>query len=382
MIKKELKDSILHLSLIPGVGPKTICKLTNSYLNYENDFYLFGINDFLKVGLSKEKAELIYYGLKDDKLLKEELMLLEKNKASFLTPYEYLYSNQLKEQYSYPSILYQQNNDIDFNINKYIVLGVVSSRQTNEYGKRVIDLLFKELFGYDILILSGGAIGGDTFIHEAALKYNLKTVVCLGSGLGYWYPKQNEFLFKNIIKSGGSILSHFPLSIQASRITFPVRNSVIAGLSHGVLVIQAGENSGTLITANYALQYNKQVGAVPGYIDDRIMIESNNLIKNGAYCITSGQDILEMLKINFNKEQKINKIIDLDLSSNQLLLLQLCIEPISIDALSLKLEISFDQLYEDLFFLIEKKYIKQDILGNWVKIKLLLNIVFYIVFVA
>ena len=364
-----IKNFILHASLIKGIGSKTIEIVTNKYADLETNFYNLKISDFIEKGLSQFRAELLYTNLKDKDILNAELVLLKTHNASFITPYDFDYPKQLKNQDSFPAILYQQkDSSSDFNINNFVSLAVVSSRETNAYGKRVIYKLFEEIAGQNIVIISGGAIGGDTYIHEAALANNLKTVSIIGSGLAHWYPRNNIGLFKKIIDNGGLMMSHFSLDTQASKLTFPVRNTVIAGISQATLVIQAGLKSGTLITANYALEYGKDVGAVPGYIDDFIMIESNNLIKQGAHCITSGSDILLMLnlKIQLQKEsnQK-NDVIYFDCSLEQKKILKICIHPISIDEINDILKISIDDLYNQLFLLMEKNYIMQDIMGNW-----------------
>ncbi len=374
MINNKLNQFILHASLINGIGPKTIEILTNNYVDVETDFYNLQIIDLIKKGLNQKKAELLYNQLKDFKDLEDEIDLLRLNKASFITPFDDDYPNELKNQEIYPAVLYQQKNSNYFNINNFISLSVVSSRETNAYGKRVIYKLFEDLAGQNIAIISGGAIGGDTYVHEAAIANGLKTISVIGSGLANWYPKINIFLFNKIIDNGGVIMSNFQLNTLASKITFPIRNSVIAGMSRATLVIQAGVKSGTLITANFALEYGKDVGAVPGYIDDIIMIESNNLIKNGAHCITSGEDILSMLGFeNLNKSICINNNNNNNLYNDctveQKKILELCIKASSIDDINSELNLEISQLYDQLFLLLEKKYIMQDILGNWKTIK-------------
>lgn len=365
MKDNTIKNFILHASLIKGIGPKTISILSNEYKDLKTNFYNLNIKDFIERGISKQKAELLYHELKNRDILNNELMLLNQHHSSFITPFDEEYPNQLKHQENYPSVIYQQNNGF-FNINNFTTLAVVSSRETNAYGKRVIYKLFEELKGENIVIISGGAIGGDTFIHEAALINNLKTISVIGAGLGNWYPQQNNLLFKNIINNGGMIISHFPLDTKANKSTFPIRNSIIAGISQATLVIQAGLKSGTLITANCALEYGKEVGAVPGYIDDIIMIESNNLIKQGAHCITCGNDILQMLNLKKITIADINqkKMYD-DCTENQRMILDLCQEGLSLEELKTYCNVTNDSLYSELFLLMEKNYLMQDILGNW-----------------
>jgi DNA processing protein len=364
MKDNTINNLILHTSLIKGIGPKTISILNKEYKELTTNFYNFNIRDFIERGIPKEKAELLYRELKNKDILYNELQLLNKHKSSFITPYDEEYPNQLKQQENYPAVIYQQKNSV-FNINNFTTLAVVSSRETNAYGKRVIYKLFEEIKGENIVIVSGGAVGGDTFIHEAALINNFKTVSVIGAGLGNWYPQQNNLLFKNIINNGGIIMSHFPLDTKANKSTFPIRNSIIAGISKATLVIQAGLKSGTLITANYALEYGKEVGAVPGYIDDIVMIESNNLIKQGAHCITSGNDILQMLNLKKTVTLDLKKKTYADCTEEQKIILSLCQEWLSLEEIKIHCNLTNDALYSELFLLMEKNYLMQDILGNW-----------------
>lgn len=368
MINNFLDEMVLHLSLIPGIGAKTIQLITNNY-TIKGNLYNYDIAMFQSCGLSYEKASLVYYKLGDKSIINAALEELARKCIHFFTPYNNLYSKELIQQETYPPVLYQQNQgNHPLDINTYVVLGVVSSRKTNEYGKRVIDTLLKELQGYNILILSGGAIGGDTIVHEVALKYSFPTIAVLGSGLSNWYPQQNTFLFQRMLEQGGALMSHFDVNQLATKNTFPIRNSVIAGLARALLVIQAGERSGTLITAQYALEYGKNIGAIPGYIDDYIMKESNNLIKQGALCVVSSEDILDLLSINYKakNESKNDEIILLsELEKN---VIDFCVESKTIFEISDILNIKLVSVYEVLFELFKKGRIKQDVLGNWVKI--------------
>lgn len=362
---------VLHLSFIKGIGPSFIKRLTNEYQSDISQLYLFEKKDFIeRYFLTDAQAEILHSGLRNNSLLEEELSLLSKEKASFVTPYNEAYPCYLKKNTLYPPILYFKSIYNRLNINEYTSLSIVSSRKTNLYGQRVIKEIIEGLTYSNIIVISGGAIGGDTYIHQAAVNNNIPTGVILGSGLSHLYPQCNKKLFEIIIEKGGFLMSQFPLNTQASPITFPIRNSVIAGVAKTLLVIQAGEKSGTLITANYALDYGRDVAAVPGQIDDIIMKESNNLIKQGAHCITQAKDVLDLLGIKkkedkAEKEQKKNT----ECSLIQKKILELCKDnPQSVEELSLLLEMKIPDIYIELFFLLEKKYIKDNILGCWATI--------------
>jgi DNA processing protein len=177
------------------------------------------------------------------------------------------------------------------------LLAVVGSRAVSSYGREVVETLIDGLKGYPIGIVSGLAIGTDALAHEAALRAHIYTLAIPGSGLGekVLYPRGNRDLADRIIRSGGGLLSELEEDQQAAPWTFPKRNRLMAGLTHATLVIEAAEKSGTLITARLAMEYNRDVLAVPGPIFNAHSYGAHMLIRNGATPITSSNDILEAL---------------------------------------------------------------------------------------
>ena len=148
-----------------------------------------------------------------------------------------------------------------------------------------------ELSKKDICIVSGFARGIDTYSHIGAIKEKGKTIAVLGSGLDVIYPKENLKLYYEILNSGGLIISEYPLGSKPEKYHFPQRNRIISGLSDGVLVIEAKEKSGTLITVDYALDQGRDVYAIPGNIEKENSYGTNNLIKEGAIPVTRVEDI-------------------------------------------------------------------------------------------
>ena len=141
--------------------------------------------------------------------------------------------------------------------------------------------------------------GIDTYAHLGALQANTgKTIAVLGSGLYEIYPKENINLARQIIKSGGCIISEYPLGTKPEKLNFPQRNRIISGLSQGVVIIEANDKSGSLITADFALEQGREVFAVPGSILNDTSSGTNNLIKNGAKVVTNYIDIVEELNVN------------------------------------------------------------------------------------
>jgi len=177
------------------------------------------------------------------------------------------------------------------------MLCIVGSRHNSEYGRLVVDSLISGLRGYDICIVSGLAIGIDSIVHETAIKYGITNIAFPGSGLNdsVIYPKCNLELSKKIVSAGGALISEYEPDQRTQPWMFPRRNRLMAGISHAVIVIQAERLSGSLITSRLGLDYNREVGAVPGDILSKLSDGPNDLIRSGAVPITCSNDILEML---------------------------------------------------------------------------------------
>jgi len=210
-----------------------------------------------------------------------------------------------------------------------VLLAVVGSRRYSSYGKDVCEKLIEGLAGHNISIISGLAVGTDTIAHKAALKAGLHTIAFPGSGLDrtVLHPHSNRSLADEIVGKGGCLISEYDPTYPAGVHTFPRRNRLMAGLSRAVLVIEAGEKSGTLITARLATEYNRDVLAVPGSIFSPNSLGTNSLIKLGATPVTSSDDILRALGFEVTGDQK---ILDLStLTDNE----KLIVEMLQVEAL-------------------------------------------------
>lgn len=185
-----------------------------------------------------------------------------------------------------------------------VLLTVIGSRKYSHYGKEICEKLISELAGYDIVIISGLALGIDAIAHKSAIKAGLKTIAVPGSGLdeSVLYPSTNRTLAREIVKNGGALLSEFDPNFRATLWSFPQRNRIMAGLSHATLVIEAQQRSGTLITARLALDYNRDVLAVPGSVFSQNSCGTNRLLRQGATPITTGVELLDAL--GFETEKK------------------------------------------------------------------------------
>ncbi len=209
-----------------------------------------------------------------------------------------------------------------------VCLAVVGSRKCTTYGKDAVRKVILGLRGYPIAIVSGLAVGIDSLSHEAALDAGLCAVAFPGSGISpqVLFPQSSLKLAEKIIDSGGCILSEFEPDFKAQYYAFPMRNRLVAGISKAALIIEAEEKSGTLITARMALDYNRDVLAVPGPINSMYSKGTNKLIKNGATPVTCSEDILEALGFKIDKESKQQSLFD-DALPKEKTILKLLTEP-------------------------------------------------------
>ena len=178
-------------------------------------------------------------------------------------------------------------------------LAVVGSRAMSQYGRQVCEHLISGLRGYPIVIVSGLAYGVDACAHKNALEAGLTTVAVPGSGLDWnvLYPRANAGLAREILKSGGALLSEFEPDLKATDYTFPQRNRIMAGLSHATLIVEAKEKSGSLITARLTAEYNRELLVVPGSIFSAESRGTHQFLKLGATPVTTPEDILRALGI-------------------------------------------------------------------------------------
>lgn len=182
----------------------------------------------------------------------------------------------------------------------HIFLTIVGSRKATPYGKQVCHDIIYELRNSPVVIVSGLALGIDSYAHHFALQYGLPTIAVLGSGLDpdVIYPPSNRKLAQDIIDAGGCLISEYEAKFTPKRWSFPKRNRIMAGISHAVLIIEAENRSGSRITANLAYDYNREVLAVPGSVYSQMSSGCNKLIQEGAVPICSGKDIIEYFNLN------------------------------------------------------------------------------------
>ena len=204
------------------------------------------------------------------------------------------YPKKLLSIYDPPKKIYVMG---DINILNNIGIAIVGSRNCTNYGEQVAKSLSYNLAKYNINVISGMAKGIDSASHFGCIMGKGKTIAVLGSGFNNIYPKENTELFNMIIKTGGAIVSEYEPDTIPNAENFPRRNRIISGLSNGVVVVEAASRSGSLITAEMALNEGKEVFAVPGNITSLLSKGTNELLKDGAKLVTNIYDILE--EINY-----------------------------------------------------------------------------------
>ncbi|MGG7176003.1 DNA-processing protein DprA [Clostridium paraputrificum] len=240
---------------------------------------------------------------KKTKLLAAENLIgwMKINNVGFITINDEGYPISLKEINEPPYGLFYKGN---IDLLKERIVSIVGSRVCTTYGKEVTKLLTKELISYNITIISGGAKGVDAVAHETSIKCSGNTIVVLGCGIDIVYPAQNFSIFKEV-EEKGLILSEFIPGTPPLAYNFPRRNRIISGLSELIIVVEASEKSGSLITASYAAEQGRDVMAVPGPVFSKGSNGCNKLIKDGAYIFCDLDDLYTILKLECKQDNRI-----------------------------------------------------------------------------
>lgn len=200
------------------------------------------------------------------------------------------YPKSLKNIYDPPMKLYVMG---DYSILNDFKVAIIGCRKCSKYGEMCAKYFSSNLAMKDVIIISGLARGIDSFSHNSCINAGGKTIAVVGAGLDVIYPAENKWLYDKIIKTGGAIISEYPLGTKPLKYHFPARNRIISGLSDGVLVVEANEKSGTLITVEFALEQGKNIFVVPGNINSLNSKGTNSLIQEGAKLVQNVADILE-----------------------------------------------------------------------------------------
>lgn len=281
----------ISLNMTPGVGPRAATKLLERFGSAENVFHATR-RELESLRLRAETVESILKREFHEKA-DEELDKIKESGADVLILDDGSYPFLLREIADPPITLYIKGDwQACFDAP---CVGVIGSRRCSTYGENASEMIARDLASNGVCVVSGLARGIDTAAHRGAIRGNGRTIAVLGTGINQVYPKENAKLVDEIIASGGAVVSQFPLETPPLKENFPYRNRIISGLSYGVLLVEASERSGSLITARLAAEQNREVMAVPGNITSKNSFGTNYLIKSGAKLVQQWQDVVSEL---------------------------------------------------------------------------------------
>lgn len=355
----------IAINAIKGLGPVRIKQLL-SHFDSPETIFKESSSTLRKTGLfSEESIKQIH----DPELLKQaekQLSLTQAHNIRIFTLKDSDYPQILREIFAPPPVLYAKGQ---FEVFSKHSIAVVGMRQPGTYGRNATAHIVQGLTEHTIAITSGLALGIDSIAHKACLEHGGKTIAVLGSGVDRTYPATNRKLAEQILDNG-AVISEFPLGTPPLPYNFPRRNRIISGLSAGVLVVEAGKKSGSLITAHYALQQGRDVFTVPGSIFSDKSDGTFNLIKSGATPVQSAQDILDNIELvthSLSKPEVISKATQLPLellnSEERLIVDTLSDSPMRLDQIAEKIQKKVADLFSILLNL-ELKGIVQQVAGQ------------------
>lgn len=300
--------ALLALHLVPNLGPVRIRRLRDHFGSASSALRATVPELAHLQGISTELAISIKNASNGDQA-ERELGQLSFLGGWLLSDENPLYPTALRQLHNAPVLMQALGSLLESDRHS---IGVVGSRQSTFYGTEYAKRFSYRLASHGLTIISGLARGIDTAAHQGALAAQGRTVAVIGSGLGYMYPPENKVLAERIAQNG-AVLSEFPFESPPNPQTFPYRNRIVAGWSTDLLVVEAGEKSGALITANLALEQGRQVYAIPGQIDRPTSAGTNRLIQQGAKLVTCAEDILdemqELLRPSTNGSSKLPPLL-------------------------------------------------------------------------
>jgi DNA processing protein len=287
----------MALALAPGMGPRRSAKAVAA-LGAAERLFEASLTELEGLGLPASAAQFVGDG-RAREAAEQEIERVQQAGGGLLSPDDAAYPERLREIFDPPTVLWTRG---DVSLLARPGIAVVGTRQPSPYGVGMAEVLSRDLANRGLTILSGMARGVDTAAHRAAVQAKGKTVSVWGTGIDVIYPKENKRLAEEIVASGGAILSEYPMGTFPAPQNFPIRNRVLSGMSVGVLVIEAGEYSGTRITARCALEQGRDVFAVPGNVTSKNAWGPNTLIKQGAKLTATWEDVWEDLPTHIRLE--------------------------------------------------------------------------------
>lgn len=307
----------LALTLIPNIGPVQ-AKILLQHCNAEEIFH--AKKTFLEKieGIGPIRAASIA-AFKNFSQAEEEIKFIEKYKINPLFVTDATYPKRLLNCYDSPTLLFYKG-DADLNVAK--IVAIVGTRSHTDYAKQVTEKLVKELTEQNITVVSGLAFGVDAIAHKASVKNGLPTIGVLAHGLDQIYPPENAGLAKDMIKHNGGLLTEFRSKSKPDKHNFPTRNRIVAGMSDATIVIETGLKGGSMITAELANSYNKDVFAIPGKVTDVKSSGCNYLIKNNkAMLLTDAAELIQVMqwedKAKSKKEKRSQRELFIEMTADE-----------------------------------------------------------------
>lgn len=353
---------------VPGMWFGFLKRIHGHFPNLQYAWEKATIKEWQQIpGLSEEIISNIQEWRKK-KFPEVETEFLEKQKIRLAVPESPEYPPLLKNIYDPPWLLYMKGLPLS-PLTHGVNLAIVGSRIGSFYGEKIVTNLLEGFGSYRFTIVSGLAKGIDTLAHREALKNNLPTIAVLGTGIDCIYPWENRKFFAEMTENA-TLISEFPPGTQPLKRNFPMRNRIIAGMSHATLVVEAKEKSGALITAQFALQEGREVFAIPGDIYHPFSRGTNQLIQKGeAFPVLCAQDIIDHFSEMSLFQQKPKTFLSVSDDENSVLQ-HMHSRPMSLDALQQKIPLPFSHLSQVLSSLELKELIQNVGGGRYVRKKL------------
>lgn len=286
------EDRLAWLALVmtPGLGPKRILDAVHT-LQQPSQLFALSLTELEGLNFTAQAAQFLFDGHARS-AAEREWAAVDAAGADLLTFSCAGYPERLREIYDPPPVLWVRGA-VDLLSRPSVA--VVGTRRPSIYGSGVAEILARDLAARDVLVISGMARGIDSAAHKGALAAGMPTVAVWGTGIDVIYPKENKKLAEEILGTGGAVVSEVPMGTFPAPQNFPRRNRILSGLSLGVLVVEASENSGTRVTARCAIEQNRELFAVPGNVTSRNSWTPNTLIKQGAKLVATWEDVWEEL---------------------------------------------------------------------------------------
>jgi len=325
----------LGFNLVKGIGPAKLAILIDKYGDVRSAWNA-SIHDLSALGIDRRSIEA-FTELRTNVDLDRELEAVQQAGVNLLVWESPGYPRYLKQIAHPPPLLYVRgvvDERDDW------ALAVVGTRRKTAYGRQVTEDLVRGLVNNGITIVSGLARGIDSIAHKTALEMSGRTIAVLGSGVDIIYPSENRSMAAEIVEGHGALISEFPIGTKPEARNFPPRNRVISGLSMGVIVVEAGKRSGALITADFALEQDREVFAVPGNITSPASRGTNALIQEGAKLVRDVQDVLEELNMVMTQESAPVQMSMPESAEEVKILQSLTHQPVHIDEITRSADLS------------------------------------------